>query len=46
MSRTSSLFSQLLDKALGPTTAAVHWDYAREVLQKADGMPVVVGLQR
>jgi L,D-transpeptidase ErfK/SrfK len=39
------LFSQLLDKALGPTTAAVHWDYAREVLQKADGMPVVVGLE-
>ena len=39
------LFSQLLDKALGPTTAAVHWDYAREVLQKADGMPIVVGLQ-
>lgn len=39
------LFSQLLDKALGATTAAVHWDYAREVLQKADGMPIVVGLQ-
>lgn len=39
------LFSQLLDKALGPTTAAVHWDFAREALQKADGMPVVVGLQ-
>src|SRR3954464_14150158 len=39
------LFSQLLDKALGPTTAAVHWDFAREALQKADGMPVVVGLE-
>ena len=39
------LFSQMLDKALGPTTAAVHWDFAREALQKADGMPVVVGLQ-
>lgn len=39
------LFSQLLDKALGTTVAAVHWDYAREVLQKADGMPVVVGLE-
>ncbi len=39
------LFSQLLDKALGPTTAAVHWDFAREALQKADGMPTVVGLQ-
>jgi len=39
------LFSQLLDKALGPTTAAVHWDFAREALQKADGMPAVVGLE-
>jgi len=39
------LFSQLLDKALGPTTAAVHWDFAGEVLKKADGMPVVVGLE-
>jgi hypothetical protein len=39
------LFSQLLDKALGPTTAAVHWDFARQALQKADGMPIVVGLE-
>jgi L,D-transpeptidase ErfK/SrfK len=39
------LFSQMLDKALGTTTAAVHWDFAREALQKADGMPVVVGLE-
>ena len=39
------LFSQLLDKSLGPTTAAVHWDFAREALQKADGMPTVVGLE-
>ena len=39
------LFSQLLDKALGPTTAAVHWDYARETLQVANGMPTVVGIQ-
>jgi len=39
------LFSQLLDKALGPTTAAVHWDFARETLQTANGLPTVVGLQ-
>ena len=39
------LFAQLLDKSLGPTTAAVHWDFAGEALKKADGMPVVVGLQ-
>jgi len=38
-------FSQLLDKALGPNTAAIHWDYARETLQAARGMPVLVGLE-
>ncbi len=39
------LLSQLLDKALGETTAAIHWDFAREALQAASGMPVVVGLE-
>ena len=39
------LLSQTLDKALGDTTAAIHWDFAREALQAATGMPVVVGLQ-
>jgi len=39
------LLSQLLDKALGNTTAAIHWDLARSTLQAADGMPAVVGLQ-
>jgi len=39
------LFSQLLDKALGPTTAAVHWDFARDTLQTANGLPTVVGLE-
>jgi L,D-transpeptidase ErfK/SrfK len=38
-------FSQLLDKSLGSATAAIHWDFAREALQKADGMPTVVGLE-
>src|SRR5690348_5112143 len=37
--------SQLLDKALGQATAAIHWDLARETLQAANGMPAVVGLQ-
>jgi L,D-transpeptidase ErfK/SrfK len=37
--------SQLLDKALGDNTAAIHWDYARETLQAANGMPTVVGLE-
>jgi L,D-transpeptidase ErfK/SrfK len=39
------LLSQLLDKALGSTTAAIHWDFARQALQAATGMPVVVGLE-
>jgi L,D-transpeptidase ErfK/SrfK len=39
------LLSQLLDKALGTTTAAIHWDLARQTLQAANGMPTVVGLQ-
>jgi L,D-transpeptidase ErfK/SrfK len=38
------LFSKLLDQALGPTTAAVHWDFARETMQQANGLPTVVGL--
>ena len=37
--------SQLLDKALGSDTAAIHWDLARATLQAATGMPAVVGLQ-
>jgi L,D-transpeptidase ErfK/SrfK len=37
-------FTRLLNEALGPTTAAVHWDIALETLQAARGMPVVVGL--
>jgi L,D-transpeptidase ErfK/SrfK len=39
------LFSQLLDKSLGPTTAAVHWDFARDTLQVANGLPTIVGLE-
>ena len=39
------LFSGLLDQALGPTTAAVHWDLARETMKTATGLPTVVGLE-
>ena len=39
------LLSQQLDRALGTTTAAIHWDFAREALQSADGMPTIVGLE-
>ncbi len=38
-------FSELLQKAVGDTTVAIHWDYAREVLQKADGVLATVGLE-
>jgi L,D-transpeptidase ErfK/SrfK len=39
------MFSKLLDQALGPTTAAVHWGFARETMQLANGLPTVVGLE-
>jgi L,D-transpeptidase ErfK/SrfK len=38
-------FSELLQKAVGDTTVAIHWDSAREVLQKADGVIATVGLE-
>jgi L,D-transpeptidase ErfK/SrfK len=38
-------FSDLLRTAVGDTTVAIHWDYAREVLQKADGVIATVGLE-
>jgi hypothetical protein len=30
---------------VGNSTVAIHWDYAREVLQKADGVIATVGLE-
>jgi L,D-transpeptidase ErfK/SrfK len=38
-------FSDMLKTAVGSTTVAIHWDYAREVLQKADGVIATVGLE-
>ena len=38
-------FSDLLKSAVGTSTVAIHWDYAREVLQKADGVIATVGLE-
>ena len=38
-------FSDLLQKAVGDSTVAIHWDYAREVLQKANGVIATVGLE-
>ena len=37
--------SDMLRTAVGATTVAIHWDYAREVLQKADGVIATVGLE-
>ena len=39
------LLSQKLDQALGNTTAAINWDFAKTALQTANGIPTVVGLQ-
>lgn len=38
-------FAELMRAAVGNTTAAIHWDYAKEVLQKADGVIATVGLE-
>ena len=38
-------FSELLRDAVGDTTVAIHWDYAREVLGRADGVLATVGLE-
>ncbi|MGB6452356.1 MAG: L,D-transpeptidase family protein, partial [Steroidobacteraceae bacterium] len=38
-------FEQLLNDALGQTTAAIDWDYAVETLKTANGIPATVGLE-
>jgi len=38
-------FAELLREAVGDTTVAIHWDYAREVLARADGVLATVGLE-
>jgi L,D-transpeptidase ErfK/SrfK len=38
-------FSELLQAAVGDATLAINWDYAREVLGKADGVIATVGLE-
>jgi L,D-transpeptidase ErfK/SrfK len=37
-------FSELLREAVGDSSVAIHWDYAREVLARADGVLATVGL--
>ncbi len=38
-------FAEMLRAAVGETTVAIHWDYAREVLQKANGVLATVALE-
>jgi L,D-transpeptidase ErfK/SrfK len=37
-------FEALLAAEVGDAEVAIHWDYAREVLQRADGVLATVGL--
>jgi L,D-transpeptidase ErfK/SrfK len=39
------VLSRQLDRVLGRNTVAIHWDFARQALQAASGMPTVVGLE-
>ncbi len=38
-------FSAMLQAAVGNSTVAINWDYAREALAKADGQLATVGLE-
>ena len=38
-------FAELLRIAVGESVVAIHWDYAREVLARADGVLATVGLE-
>lgn len=38
-------FAQLLQTAVGDSTVAIDWDYAREVLKRADGVLATVGIE-
>ena len=38
-------FAEMLRAAVGDTTVAINWDYAREVLQKANGVIATVALE-
>jgi L,D-transpeptidase ErfK/SrfK len=38
-------FSELLRAAVGDATVGIHWDYAREVLARADGILATVALE-
>jgi L,D-transpeptidase ErfK/SrfK len=40
-----AVFEGLLEKALGDSPVAIHWDLARREMALARGMPIVVGIQ-
>jgi L,D-transpeptidase ErfK/SrfK len=40
-----AVLSRQLDRALGNNTVAIHWDFARQELEAATGMPTLVGLE-
>ena len=39
------LLSKELDRLLGSSTVAIRWDFARQTLQAATGIPTLVGLE-
>ena len=39
------LLSRQLERLLGNKIVAIRWDFAREALQAANGMPTLVGLE-
>ena len=39
------LLSKELDRVLGSNTVAIRWDYARQTLRAASGIPTLVGLE-
>jgi L,D-transpeptidase ErfK/SrfK len=41
----TDVLSAKLDQLLGNATVAIHWDFAKQALQAANGIPTVVGLQ-
>jgi L,D-transpeptidase ErfK/SrfK len=39
------VFEELLEKAVGDATVAIHWDFAREALRRANGLLATVGVE-
>jgi len=40
-----AVLSQMLQASLGDRTTAIHWDFAGDALQLANGMPTMIGLE-